>query len=101
MQDIAIDTGGKYYVVTNPNALPKIYQREARKVSRPLIYEPDGGVQPVITYDHEMHDFAVGDSLPQISGFVLTTVKSNPLVEQSIVSPNRANHRLETLCRFE
>src|SRR5690606_25178718 len=38
LQSIAQATGGKYYVVTNPKALPKIYQREARRVARPLIY---------------------------------------------------------------
>ena len=32
-------TGGKYYVVNNPKALPRIFQREARRVARPLIYE--------------------------------------------------------------
>jgi hypothetical protein len=43
LQNIATRRGGKYYVVTNPKALPRIYQREARRVARPLIYEPDGG----------------------------------------------------------
>ena len=34
LQKIANKTGGKYYVVKNPKALPKIYQREARRVSK-------------------------------------------------------------------
>ncbi|MDP6443896.1 MAG: VWA domain-containing protein, partial [Pirellulaceae bacterium] len=87
LQQLATQTGGKYYVVSNPKALPKIYQREARRVARPLIYEPDGGVRPQVVYDHEMHDFAINEQLPPISGFVLTTLKENALVEQSIVSP--------------
>lgn len=86
LQGIAQATGGKYYVVTNPKALPKIYQREARKVSRPLIYEPDRGVSPQITYPHEMLRGIEGP-LPPVKGFVLTTIKEGPLVEQSIVSP--------------
>ncbi len=53
---IANATGGNYYVVTNPNALPKIFVREARRVARPLVYEPDGGVIPQITFRHEVLD---------------------------------------------
>ena len=48
MQDIATQTGGKYYVVNNANALPKIYQREARRIARPLVFEPQPPVQPQI-----------------------------------------------------
>ncbi len=91
MQGIATATGGKFYVVSNPKALPKIYQREARRVARPLVYEPAGGVRPIVVYDHEMHDFASGFELPPISGFVLTTRKNSELVEQSIVSPKPAD----------
>ena len=91
MQGIANSTGGKFYVVSNPKALPKIYQREARRVARPLVYEPAGGVKPVVVYDHEMHDFASGFQLPPISGFVLTTKKNSELVEQSVVSPKPAD----------
>jgi hypothetical protein len=40
MRRIATYTGGKYYEVKNANALPKIYQREARRIARPLVYEP-------------------------------------------------------------
>jgi uncharacterized membrane protein len=86
LQQIATATGGKYYVVSNPKALPRIYQREARRVSRPLIFEPEGGVRPEITYPHEMLE-GIDGPLPPIKGFVLTTVKDNPLVEVSILSP--------------
>ena len=30
---------GRFYNVTNPKALPRIYQKEARTISRPLIFE--------------------------------------------------------------
>lgn len=86
LQGLATATGGKYYVVTNPKALPRIYQREARRVSRPLIYEPDGGVSPQVVFDHEALA-GVDKQLPPIKGFMLTTVKDNPLVEVSIRSP--------------
>ncbi|MCA9265392.1 MAG: VWA domain-containing protein, partial [Planctomycetales bacterium] len=47
LQNLAQATGGKYYRVRDPNALPKIYQKEARRVARPLIVERD--VAPVVT----------------------------------------------------
>ena len=91
LQGLANATGGKFYVVSNPKALPKIYQREARRVARPLVYEPPGGVRPQVIYDHEMHDFESGYAMPPITGFVLTTKKTSELVEQSIVSPKPAD----------
>jgi uncharacterized membrane protein len=89
MEKLATDTGGKFYVVKSPKTLPRIYQREARRVARPLVYEPDGGVNPVVVDDHEIHGLRP-QTLPNISGFVLTTVKDNPLVEVSIRSPKPA-----------
>lgn len=89
LQDIAQKTGGKYYVAKNAKALPKIFQREARKVSKPLIIEkPEGiGVQAVGTA--AVHPALQGielQSLPPIVGYVGTTVKKNPLVEQLLIA---------------
>jgi hypothetical protein len=84
LQRIANATGGKYYVVNNPSALPRIYQREVRRVARPLIYEKP--VAPQIVYRHEMLNGIDAKALPVIKGFVLTEKKENPLVEYSILS---------------
>ncbi|MFN9958106.1 MAG: hypothetical protein ACK55I_33800, partial [bacterium] len=86
LQKIATVTGGNYYVVTNPKSLPKIFVREAMRVSKPLIYEPDGGVQPSVSYPHEVLQ-GISSDLPSIKGFVLTTVKESPLVQVAIRSP--------------
>ncbi|MEX2113442.1 MAG: glutamine amidotransferase, partial [Pirellulales bacterium] len=86
LQTIAQRTGGKYYVVTNAKTLPKIYQKEARRVARPLVFEREGGFAPQITLQHEMVQ-GIDNPLPPITGFVLTTPKANPLVEVSVVSP--------------
>ncbi|MCC6508126.1 MAG: VWA domain-containing protein, partial [Pirellulaceae bacterium] len=83
LQKIATVTGGNYYVASNANALPRIFMREAMRVSRPLVYEPDGGVQPQITYPHEIVQ-GLSRDLPNLTGYVLTTVKSSPLVQVSI-----------------
>lgn len=86
LADIAKATGGKYYVVTNPNALPKIYQREARRVTRPLIFEPDGGVRVKITGWHEMVDGLDPSMIPPLSGYVMTSKKDSALVEQLMIA---------------
>jgi uncharacterized membrane protein len=90
LQNIANATGGKYYVVTNPKALPRIFQIEARRVARPLVFEDPAGMTPVITdRGHEMLQ-NVSNTPPPITGFVLTTVKENPLVEVLMRSPKPA-----------
>ena len=86
LQNIATPTGGKYYVVNNANALPKIFQREARRIARPLVYEPNPPVSPRITTQHEIVQ-GLGDAFPPVSGFVLTSVKENSLVDVILTSP--------------
>ncbi|MFN7890648.1 MAG: VWA domain-containing protein, partial [Pirellula sp.] len=54
LKRIATTTGGNYYVVTNPNALPKIFMREARRVAKPLVFEPEGGIIPFVNRPHEI-----------------------------------------------
>lgn len=83
LQKIATTTGGNYYVASNPAALPKIFQREAMRVSRPLVYEPEGGAQPQITYPHEIVQ-GLSRDLPNLKGFVLTSLKDSALVEVPI-----------------
>ena len=94
LQRIATQTGGKYYVVTNPRALPRIYQKEARRVARPLVKEKR--VQPQIIYRHEMLR-GIDTVPPPLTGFVLTTVKENPLVEVSIISPDPPTQKNATI----
>jgi len=96
MQDLAQVTGGRYYVVKNPKALPKIYQSEVRRVARPLIFEPESPVTPQIV--DRSHEIVQGiEALPPITGFVLTTIKDNPLVETVALSPLPADERNATI----
>lgn len=87
LQRIANFTGGKYYAVNNPRAIPKIFQRESRRVARPLILEEK--LQPYILPEARGHEMLqnIDGELPQLNGFVMTTVKENPLVEVLIRSP--------------
>ncbi|MEK6238357.1 MAG: hypothetical protein N2C14_26875, partial [Planctomycetales bacterium] len=86
MRKIARQTGGKYYMVKNAKTLPKIFQKEARRVARPLIYENTANpFAPEIVTPSEMIQGI--DSMPPITGYVMTEVKDSPLVEVSLVSP--------------
>lgn len=87
MQNLARLTKGRFYNVTNPRALPRIYQKEARLISRPLIFEgPPPNWAPVLDYQSEPL-IGLPDELPPIGGMVLTSVKENELVEVPIKSP--------------
>ncbi len=86
LRQIAQATGGKYYQAQNAQALPKIFQREARRVARPLNFEPEGGIVPQIALAHPIVE-GLGSSLPRTRGFVMTEVKSSPLVQTLVLSP--------------
>jgi len=92
LRKIATATGGKYYEVKNARALPKIYQKETRRIARPLVKEPKPPVRPVIVSQHEIIDGLEG-AFPPIEGFMLTTVKQNPLVEVVLRSPVPVDER--------
>ncbi|MCH2183345.1 MAG: VWA domain-containing protein [Mariniblastus sp.] len=89
LKNIAQATGGKYYVAKNPRALPKIYQREARRVAKPVIKESKAGMKALAGGLSSSHEILQGinlDELPGFYGYVMTTVKKNPLVEQLLFS---------------
>ncbi len=86
---LAQATGGKFHVPKSPKALPQIYQKEARAISRPLIYEREVGFQPKIAYQHEMLKGI--EAVPPITGFVMTTVKESSLVEVALVVARAEN----------
>jgi len=86
LRRIAAATGGKYYSVKSGRALPSIFQREARRVSRPLVYEPPGGVVPQVVFPHVVME-GIESALPPVSGFVLTQTKDSPLAQVVVQSP--------------
>jgi uncharacterized membrane protein len=81
LKRIATVTGGNYYIVNNSSALPKIFMREARRVTRPLVFEPVGGVPPIRQLPNHEILSGIPDELPNLRGFVLTEKKDSPLVE--------------------
>lgn len=90
MQSIANRTKGRFYNVTNPKALPRIYQKEARLISRPLIYEEKNPWRVKINTSSAGSEIIAGfteENFPPISGLVLTSLKENALVEAPLASP--------------
>ena len=84
LQRISRFTGGKYYVVKDPRALPRIFQKETMRVARPLVKEKVG-LQPNVDFRHEI--LRGIDGVPPIDGFVLTSKKENSLVDIILTSP--------------
>lgn len=70
MEGIATITGGRFYMVNDPNALPSIFIKEAQLNSRSLLQEG-------ATWDVTLHPSLSGpvseiQEVPQIDGYVVT-----------------------------
>ncbi len=86
MRQIASAGGGKLFHVLSPRAIPQVVMREARRVSRPLIYENVSGIAPKVEIPHAILS-GIDFSLPPITGFVMSTPKDSPLVQTILSSP--------------
>ena len=86
LTEIATLGGGKFYRVNSPRAIPRIFMYEARRVTRPVIYENVNGITPAIVAGHEILTGIAGP-LPPMTGYVMTTPKENLLVEKPILAP--------------
>ena len=96
LKRMASEGGGTFYHAKSPRMLPRIFQKEARMVSRPLIFEREAGMSPRIKFPHEILRGIEG-APPPITGFVLTDVKHNPLVEVALASPQPTEPEYQTL----
>jgi uncharacterized membrane protein len=102
LKRIADATGGSYYVVKSAKALPKIYQREARRVAKPVVKESSSGMSSRLVAGAGAHQILRGvdhAQLPAFFGFVMTTIKKSNLVEQLLLSsePAKDNGENSTL----
>lgn len=96
LKEIAEFTGGKYYEVKDARALPKIYQREARRVAKPLIKESASGMRAIGIKGYESNEIVQGiqaQELPPFFGYVMTTIKESPLVEQLLIASDPADNQ--------
>ncbi|NQU21076.1 MAG: VWA domain-containing protein, partial [Candidatus Nealsonbacteria bacterium] len=95
LKDIAAGTGGKYYNPQKSTALPRIFQREARRVARPLIWNKSP-VRLAVDIPHEMIAELQGN-MPPIGGFVMTDRKTNPLAEVHLYAQEAAGKENSTV----
>lgn len=86
LADISREGGGKFYHVTQPRAIPRVFMHEARRVAMPLVHEDARGFSPQISYPGELLAGIPGP-LPPITGYVMTTIKQSPLVELLMTAP--------------
>jgi Mg-chelatase subunit ChlD/uncharacterized membrane protein len=96
LKRMAQEGGGTFYHAKSPRMLPRIFQKEARMVSRPLIFERDAGMAPRVKFPHEILRGVEG-APPPITGFVLTDVKRNSLVEVALANPQPTEPEYQTL----
>ena len=92
LMSIAQRGGGRFYQVDKSSMIPKIFIKEARLVSRPLIQEFEGSVPTFRNKSHEITQ-GIADKTSSIKGLVLTTLRESLLVEQLVRSnqPEKPN----------
>lgn len=100
LNEIAIAGGGKYYQVDNARAIPRIFMKEAMRVSRPVIFEDAAGIPPQRVASHEILAGIDGD-LPPMTGFVMTSPKQSPLVEIPLMSPRPTGNQNSLLATWQ
>jgi uncharacterized membrane protein len=90
--------GGRYYKVTNPNDLPAIYMRESRRVSQSFLYTQQ--FKPKLILRSGATD-KLDDPLPDLHGFVRTTLKASALAEMHIEGPRTFDQRFPILATWQ
>ncbi len=88
LADMARRGGGKFYQVLSPRAIPKIFMREARRVAMPLIFEDQNGIAIQRGSESEVLT-GIDTPPPPPTGYVLTTLKQDPLVEVHLSTPRQ------------
>lgn len=88
LSDIALRGGGKFYQVVSPKVIPKIFMREARRVAKPLVFEDNSGIAVNVASNSELLGGLHGPA-PPITGYVLTTLKENSLVDVVMSTPRQ------------
>jgi uncharacterized membrane protein len=90
--------GGKWYSVKHPDELPAIYMRESRRVSQSFLYTQQ--FNPKLVLRSGATD-KLDDPLPDLFGFVRTTLKPSALAEMHIEGPRVADQRFPILATWQ
>jgi von Willebrand factor type A domain len=89
---------GVFHKVTNPENLPAIYMRESRRVSQSFLFEKQ--FNPKLILRSGATD-KLDDPLPDLYGFVRTTLKASPLAEMHIEGPRTFDQRFPILATWQ
>lgn len=92
------ETKGQYYKVKSPDDLPAIYMRESRRVSQSFLYTQK--FNPKLILRSGATD-KLDDPLPDLFGFVRTTIKASPLAEMHIEGPKTFDQRFPILATWQ
>jgi Mg-chelatase subunit ChlD len=85
MRMISQRSGGEFYQVDSARSVPQIVVSEARRLSRPLIFELAAGIVPQPRSDRGPLASLPGP-LPNLTGYVLTEPKQSGLVQRWLVA---------------
>lgn len=101
MKDIATKTKGRYYPLGKPGdekKLPKIFTKEAKVVRRPLIR--DEIFKPKIASNLSDIMVGIGDDLPELGGYIVTTPRKAADIEMPLVTKRGDPLLAHWLCGF-
>ena len=83
LKQLAADTGGRFYLPQDPNQLPQIFIKEARTVTRALLYEKPA-IPVLVQSTTGLAKGLTERAIPPLQGLVLTTPK--PLIEMPLAA---------------
>ena len=92
------ETTGMYYPVKSPDDLPAIYMRESRRVSQSFLYTQQ--FNPKLILRSGATD-KLSDPLPDLHGFIRTTMKASALAEMHIEGPKTFDQRFPILATWQ
>jgi uncharacterized membrane protein/Mg-chelatase subunit ChlD len=87
LKQLAADTGGRFYLPQDPNQLPQIFIKEARTVTRALLYEKPS-IPVLVQSSTGLAKGLTERAIPPLQGLVLTTPK--PLIEMPLAAKTDA-----------
>lgn len=89
---------GYYRSVTDPSRLPELYIKESRRISQSFIF--DKPFRPALRLRGGPTE-GLPDQLPDLRGFVRTTMKESPLAEMRIEGPRVFDNEFPILATWQ
>jgi uncharacterized membrane protein len=92
------EESGMYYRVRSPDDLPAIYMRESRRVSQSFLFTQQ--FNPKVVLRSGPSD-RLENPLPDLYGFVRTTMKASALAEMHVEGPKQFDQRFPILATWQ